>query len=221
MTVYTPPLADMRFVATKLAGFGEIAALDASEELNEELFAAILAEGGKFAAAELAPLNRVGDRQGSRLENGVVRTPDGWAEAYKHFVDGGWNAVPFDPHFGGQGLPWIVATALQEMWHCGSMAFALCPMLTQAAVESITNHASPALKERFLPKMISGEWAGTMNLTEPQAGSDLAAIRCRAVREGDHYRITGQKIFITYGDHELAENIIHLVLARLPMRRRA
>jgi len=216
MTVYSPPLADMRFVATKLAGFGEIAALDGSEELNEELFAAILAEGGKFAAGELAPLNRIGDRQGSRLENGVVRTPDGWAEAYKHFVAGGWNAVPFDPHYGGQGLPWIVATALQEMWHCGSMAFALCPMLTQAAVESITNHASPALKERFLPKMISGEWCGTMNLTEPQAGSDLAAIRCRAVREGDHYRITGQKIFITYGDHELAGNIIHLVLARLP-----
>src|ERR1700733_15675854 len=147
MTVYSPPLADMRFVATKLAGFGEIAALDASEELNEELFAAILAEGGKFAAAELAPLNRIGDRQGSRLENGVVRTPDGWAEAYQSFVDGGWNAVPFAEDYGGQGLPWLVAPALQEMWHASSMAFALCPMLPQAAVEAITQHGSAALKD--------------------------------------------------------------------------
>jgi alkylation response protein AidB-like acyl-CoA dehydrogenase len=216
MTVYSPPLEDMRFVATRLAGFGEIASLDGSDELNEELFAAILAEGGKFAAGKLAPLNRIGDLQGSRLENGVVRTPDGWAEAYQSFVDGGWNAVPFAEDYGGQGLPWLVATALQEMWHSSSMAFALCPMLTQAAVEAITQHGSAALKDRFLPKMISGEWTGTMNLTEPQAGSDLAAIRTRAIRDGQNYRITGQKIFITYGDHELAENIVHLVLARLP-----
>jgi alkylation response protein AidB-like acyl-CoA dehydrogenase len=216
MTVYSPPLEDIRFVATKLAGFGDIATLDRTGELNEELFAAILAEGGKFASGKLAPLNRIGDRQGSHLENGIVRTPDGWAEAYRSFVDGGWNAVPFDEDFGGQGLPWLVATALQEMWHSSSMAFALCPMLTQAAVEALTQHGSAALKQRFLPKMVSGEWTGTMNLTEPQAGSDLAAIRTRAVRDGQNYRITGQKIFITYGDHELTENIIHLVLARLP-----
>lgn len=216
MTIYSPPLEDMRFVATRLAGFAEIAGCGGNEDLNEELFASILEQGGKFAAGELAPLNRIGDRQGSRLENGVVRTPDGWTEAYRHFVQGGWNAVPFDNEYGGQGLPWLVAMALQEMWHASSMAFALCPMLTQAAIEAINQHASAALKQRFLPKMISGEWTGTMNLTEAQAGSDLAAVRTRAVRDGQHYHIIGQKIFITYGDHELAENIIHLVLARLP-----
>jgi len=213
---YAAPIADMRFAATKLAGFAGIAGLPGGEELSEGLLDSIFEQGGKFAAGVLAPLNRVGDRQGSRLENGVVRTPDGWAEAYRAFVAGGWNAVPFDNEYGGQGLPWLVAMALQDMWHSASMAFALCPMLTQAAVEAISHHGSAALKQRFLPKMISGEWTGTMNLTEPQAGSDLAAVRTRAVREGDHYRLTGQKIFITYGDHELAENIVHLVLARLP-----
>jgi alkylation response protein AidB-like acyl-CoA dehydrogenase len=213
---YAAPLTDMRFAATRLAGFDEIARLPGGEELSESLLAHILEEGGKFAAGVLAPLNRVGDKQGSRLENGVVRTPEGWADAYKAFADGGWNSVPFDHEFGGQGLPWLLAMALQELWHSASMAFALCPMLTQAAIEAINHHGSPALKERFLPKMISGEWTGTMNLTEPQAGSDLAAVRARAVPDGDHYRITGTKIFITYGDHELTRNIVHLVLARTP-----
>lgn len=216
MTDYTAPIADMHFAATMLAGFADIAALPGGEELSEELLHSIFGEGGKFARGVLAPLSRVGDLQGSHLENGVVRTPDGWKEAYRAFVDGGWNAVPFDPAYGGQGLPWLVATALQEMWHASNMAFALCPMLTQAGVEALSHHGSPEVKARFLPKLVSGRWTGTMNLTEPQAGSDLAAIRTRAVREGDHYRITGQKIFITYGDHELAENIVHLVLARLP-----
>jgi alkylation response protein AidB-like acyl-CoA dehydrogenase len=216
MTGYTAPIADMRFAATRLAGFGEIAGLSGDEELSEELLGAILLEGGKFADGVIAPLNRIGDLQGSRLENGVVRTPDGWAAAYRAFVDGGWNAVPFAVRHGGQGLPWLVATALQEMWQSAAMAFALCPMLTQAVVEAITHHGSPELKAKFLTKLVSGQWAGTMNLTEPQAGSDLAAIRTRAVRQGDHYLVTGQKIFITYGDHELAENIVHLVLARLP-----
>ena len=212
---YAAPIADMRF-ATRLAGFDEVARLPGGEELSESLLDSIFEQGGRFATGVLAPLNRVGDRQGSRLENGVVRTPDGWADAYRAFVAAGWNAVPFDHEHGGQGLPWMVAMALQEMWHSASMAFALCPMLTQAAVEAISHHGSDALKQRFLPKMISGEWTGTMNLTESQAGSDLAAVRARAVRDGDRYRISGQKIFITYGDHELSENIIHLVLARLP-----
>ena len=216
MTDYAAPVTDMRFVATRLAGFNDIAQWPGGEDLSEELFESILTEGAKFSSGVLAPLNRVGDKQGSRLENGVVRTPDGWSNAYRAFVDGGWNSVPFDRDYGGQGLPWLVAIILQEMWHASSMAFGLCPMLTQAAVEAINHHGSRELQERFLPKMISGEWTGTMNLTEPQAGSDLAAIRTRAVREGDHYRITGQKIFITYGDHELTQNIIHLVLARLP-----
>src|SRR5438105_3909453 len=216
MTGYTAPIADMRFAATRLAGFAEIARLPGGEELSESLLAHILEEGGKFASGVLAPLNRIGDKQGSRLENGVVRTPDGWADAYRAFVAAGWNAVPFEHDYGGQGLPWLVAMALQELWHSASMAFALCPMLTQAAIEAINHHGSGALKRRFLPRMISGEWTGTMNLTEPQAGSDLAAVRARAVPDGDHYRIVGQKIFITYGDHELTDNIVHLVLARTP-----
>ena len=206
----------MHFVATRLAGFSQIASFPGGGELSEDLLSSILEQGGKFATGVLAPLNRTGDLQRSRLEQGKVRTPDGWTEAYRAFVDGGWNAVPFSVEFGGQGLPWLVATALQEMWHASSMAYALCPMLTQAVVEALSHHASPELKARFLPKLVSGEWTGTMNLTEAQAGSDLASIRTRAVREGDLYRISGQKIFITYGDHEMTENIVHLVLARLP-----
>jgi alkylation response protein AidB-like acyl-CoA dehydrogenase len=216
MTEYVAPVAQMRFAATRLAGFDEIAGLPGCGDINLELIDSIFEEGAKFAGGMLSPLNFVGDRQGSRLENGVVRTPDGWAEAYRAFVDGGWNAVPFDPDYGGQGLPWLVATALQEMWTSANMAFSLCPMLTQGAVEAISHHGSDEQKALYLPKLISGEWTGTMNLTEPQAGSDVGAVRTKAVPDGDHWRITGQKIFITYGDHELAENIIHLVLARTP-----
>jgi 3-(methylsulfanyl)propanoyl-CoA dehydrogenase len=215
VTEYTAPIADMRFAAIRLADFAEVAALPGGEELSADLLDAIFAEAGKFASGVLAPLNRVGDLEGSRLENGVVRTPEGWETAYRAFVDGGWNAVPFMPSYGGQGLPWLLGTALQEMWHSANMAFSLCPMLTQAAVEAISLHGSSELKSQFLPKMISGHWTGTMNLTEPHAGSDLASIRTRAVRENGHYRIRGQKVFITYGDHELAENIVHLVLARV------
>jgi alkylation response protein AidB-like acyl-CoA dehydrogenase len=193
-----------------------VAALPGAEDLSVELVDSIFEEAGKFAGGVLGPLNVIGDKQGSRLENGVVRTPDGWADAYKAFVDGGWNSVPFDPAFGGQGLPWIVSIALQEMWTSANMAFSLCPMLTQGAVEAITHHGSDAQKAMFLPKLISGVWTGTMNLTEPQAGSDVGAVRTKAVRDGDHYLITGQKIYITYGDHEMTENIVHLVLARLP-----
>ena len=216
MTDYIAPVADMRFTAAKLAGFGEVASLPANDDLSLELFDSILEEGGRLAAGVLGPLNRIGDQQGSRLENGVVRTPDGWADAYRAFVDGGWNAVPFDPAFGGQGLPWLVSIALQEMWTSANMAFSLCPMLTQGAVEAISHHGSEAQKALYLPNLISGKWTGTMNLTEPQAGSDVGAVRTKAVPEGDHWLITGQKIFITYGDHEMAENIIHLVLARTP-----
>jgi len=216
MTDYVAPLADIRFTATRLAGFDEVAALPGAEDLTIELADSIFEEAGKFAGEVLGPLNVIGDRQGSRLENGVVRTPDGWADAYKSFVQGGWNSVPFSPDFGGQGLPWIVSIALQEMWTSANMAFSLCPMLTQGAVEAITHHGSDKQKATYLPKLISGEWTGTMNLTEPQAGSDVGAVRTKAVKNGDHYLITGQKIFITYGDHEMTENIVHLVLARLP-----
>jgi alkylation response protein AidB-like acyl-CoA dehydrogenase len=216
MTDYVAPVADMRFAATKLAGFDEVASLPGCEDINLELVDSILEEGAKFAGEVLAPLNVVGDRQGARLENGVVRTSPGWAEAWRGFTEGGWNAVPFEPDHGGQGLPWLVAIQLQEMWTSANMAFSLCPMLTQGAVEAITHHGSPEQQALYLAKLIKGEWTGTMNLTEPQAGSDLAAVRTRAVPEGDHFLITGQKIFITYGDHELAENIVHMVLARTP-----
>jgi alkylation response protein AidB-like acyl-CoA dehydrogenase len=216
MADYFAPIADIKFAATVLAGFSDIAALPGGEDLNEALFDTVLEEGGKLAAGVLAPLNRVGDKQGSRFENGVVRTPDGWRDAYRAFVDGGWNSVPFDPAFGGQGLPWLVATALNDMWQSANMAFGLCPVLTQGAVEAISHHGSPEQRALLLPRLISGEWTGTMNLTEPQAGSDVGAVRARAIPNGDHYLITGTKIFITYGDHDLTENIIHLVLARLP-----
>ncbi|NWG91315.1 MAG: acyl-CoA dehydrogenase [Parvularculaceae bacterium] len=213
---YAAPIADMCFAATRLAGFSDIARLPGGDDLNEELLRSIFEEGGKFAGGVLAPLNRVGDRQGSRLVNGAVKTPDGWRDAYRQFVDGGWNAVPFDPAYGGQGLPHLIATGLFDLWHSANMAFALCPMLTQAAIEAVSRYGSRDQKETYLPKMVSGEWTGTMQLTEPQAGSDLARVRTKAVREGGHYRLFGQKIFITYGDHDLTENAVHMVLARTP-----
>jgi 3-(methylthio)propanoyl-CoA dehydrogenase len=216
VTDYTAPLADMRFALREIAGIAEIAALPGCEQASDDLVDAVLEEAGKLAGGVLAPLNRAGDEQGSRLENGVVRTPEGFKEAYRHYVEGGWNALPFAPEHGGQGLPIAVATAVAEMWNAANMSFALCPLLNVGAVEALTAHGSPEQQRLYLPKLISGEWTGTMNLTEPQAGSDVGALRTRAVREGEHYRIAGQKIFITYGEHDMAENIVHLVLARLP-----
>jgi len=216
LSEYTAPLRDMRFAIHELLGLERIAALPGFEFVSADIVDAALEEAGRLAADVIAPLNRIGDTMGSRLENGVVRTPDGFRAAYSAFKDGGWASVPFDPVHGGQGLPWLIATAVSEIWQSANVAFALCPLLTQGAVEALTNHGSDAQKALYLPKLISGEWTGTMNLTEPQAGSDLGALRTRAVPEGDHYRITGQKIFITYGEHDLAENIVHLVLARTP-----
>ncbi len=213
---YAAPLSEIRFVVHELADLATVQALPGHEEATPDLVDAVLEEAGKFGTEVLAPLNQIGDRQGSVFENGIVRTPGGFIEAYRQFVDSGWNSVPFDPDYGGQGLPWLVSTAVSEVWHAANMAFALCPMLTQAAAELLHAHGSSECKAVFLPKLISGEWTGTMNLTEPQAGSDLARVRTRAVREGDHYRIAGQKIFITWGEHDMAENIIHMVLARLP-----
>ncbi|MBM3540609.1 MAG: acyl-CoA dehydrogenase [Alphaproteobacteria bacterium] len=206
----------MRFTLDAIAGLSDIARLPGCAEATPELAAQILDEGGKFAANVLAPLYRYGDMEGARLDNGVVRTPRGWTEAYKAYVDGGWPGVPFDSGHGGQGLPWTLATPLAEMWNTANLGWALCPMLTAGAAEALAAHGTPWQKATLLPRLVSGEWTGTMNLTEPQAGSDLGAIRCRAVPDGDAYRLSGQKIFITYGDHELAENIVHLVLARTP-----
>ena len=216
MTDYAAPLADMRFALAELAGMGEIAGLPGCEQATPDLVDAVLEEAGKLAGGVLAPLNRVGDQQGSRLENGVVRTPDGFKDAYAKYVEGGWNALPFEIEHGGQGLPMALSTAVLEMWNSANMGFALCPLLNVGAVEALTAHGTEEQKRLYLPKLVSGEWTGTMNLTEPQAGSDVGALRSRAVRDGDHFRITGQKIFITYGEHDLTANIVHLVLARLP-----
>ncbi|MPZ11078.1 MAG: acyl-CoA dehydrogenase [Kiloniellaceae bacterium] len=213
---YQAPISEMRFVLDAIAELPEISRLPGYEEATADLVAAILEEAGKLAGDVIAPLNHAGDRAGSVFENGVVRTPEGFQEAYKQFVAGGWNALPFDPAFGGQGLPWSLATAVQEMWQAANLSFGLCPLLTVGAVELLQAHGSEQQKSDYLAKLISGEWTGTMNLTEPQAGSDVGALKTRAERDGDHYLITGQKIFITYGEHDLADNIVHMVLARLP-----
>ena len=216
MADYTAPLRDMRFALTELADLAGVIGLPGYEDAAPDLVDAILEEAGKFAGAVLSPLNATGDRQGARLTGAGVVAADGFADAYRQFTENGWAAVTGDPEYGGQGLPNLVGAVTSEMWNSANMAFALCPLLTTGAVESIRAHASDELKAKYLPNMIAGTWTGTMNLTEPQAGSDLAAVRTRAVPEGDHYLITGQKIFITWGDHDMTENVIHLVLARLP-----
>jgi alkylation response protein AidB-like acyl-CoA dehydrogenase len=213
---YTAPLADMRFALREVAGLARISALPGYEHATDDTVDAVLEEAAKLAGNGLAPLNRDGDKIGAKLENGVVRTAPGFAGIYKEFVGGGWNSLPFDPEFGGQGMPWLLATTVQEMWQAANMGFGLVLLLNQGAIDAIHHHGSPEQRTTYLPKMISGEWTGTMNLTEPQAGSDLGQLKSRAVKTGDHYLVTGQKIFITYGEHDLTENIVHLVLARTP-----
>ena len=213
---YSAPLRDIQFVLNELELLPTVNDLPGCEEATEELVGAVLEEAGKLAAEIIAPLNATGDAQGATVENGVVRTADGFADAYRTFTEGGWAGFPFDPSCGGQGLPWLVTSAAMEMWIAASTAWSLCPLLTFGAVELLEAHGSEHQKRTYLPKMISGEWTGTMNLTEPQAGSDLGALRSRAAPEGDRYRITGQKIFITYGEHDMTDNIVHMVLARTP-----
>ena len=213
---YAAPLEEMRFVLDRLAGLPEIAALPGFEDAQPDVVEAILTEAARFASEVLAPLNATGDRQGCRWEGGRVTTPDGFPLAYRQFVDAGWHAMPVSSAIGGQGMPALLSSAVAEMWKSANLAFSLCQMLTIGAVEALAHHASDELKARFLPKMVAGEWTGTMNLTEPQAGSDLSAVRTRAEPDGEHYRLFGSKIFITWGEHDVAENIIHLVLARLP-----
>ncbi len=216
MTTYHAPLRDMQFVIENLAGLREIASLPGYEEVTPELTQAVLEEAGKFASDVLAPLNQPGDRQGASWTQAGVVAADGFREAYREFVANGWNGLSGDPEYGGQGLPGLVAAATVEMWNSANMSFALCPLLTAGAIEAIKTHGTDRLKTCYLPRLVRGEWTGTMNLTEPQAGSDLSAVRTKAVPEGEHYRIYGQKIFITWGDHDMAENVVHLVLARLP-----
>ncbi|RIX49791.1 MAG: acyl-CoA dehydrogenase [Rhodocyclales bacterium GT-UBC] len=217
MDTYGAPLRDMRFILDKLVGIDAIAALPGCEEADPELIYSILEEADKFAAGVLAPLNKVGDAQGCRLEGEQVVVPDGWQDAWDQFVASGWLGLSLPVEYGGQGLPKALWAPVWEMWFSANLAFTMLPQLTLGQTEALEMAADPAMKALYLPKIVSGEWACNMSLTEPQAGSDLAAVRMRAEDAGDgSYRLFGQKIFISYGDHELADNIVHLVLARLP-----
>ncbi len=203
MAEYRAPLKDIQFALRHNARIEQLAQLPGYEEASDDMISAILEEAGKVANGVLSPLNTVGDSAGVQLEGDSVKTPAGFAEAYQQFVEGGWGSLQFDPEFGGQGLPYALSIPVMEMWQSANMAWGLCPLLSQGAVEAIAANGTAAMKEAWLPRLISGEWTGTMNLTEPQAGSDLAALRCKAERDGDHYRIKGQKIFITWGEHEM------------------
>ena len=216
MAEYSAPLRDMKFVIKELAGLSEISTLPGCGEATPDLVDAVLEEAGKFAAGALSPLNRSGDQEGCKLDDGVVTTAAGFKEAYREFIKAGWTSLGGSPQWGGQGLPHIVSGLVSEMWNGANMSFCLCPMLTTGVVNALVRHGSQQQQDTYLHKLIGGEWTGTMNLTEPQAGSDLSAVRTRAVPEGDHYRLFGTKIFITWGEHDMVENIIHLVLARTP-----
>ena len=217
MHTYRAPLKEMRFLVHEVVGLERLSELPQWADLTPELLDQILDEAARFAEGILSPLNAIGDRIGSiRNTDGSVTTPPGFKEAYQQFVEAGWNSIATPEAFNGQGLPRAIGTPVSEMWHGSNVAFTLCPLLTQGAIEAIHIAGSETLKQAYLPRMVSGEWAGTMNLTEPQAGSDLAALRCKAIPNGDHYLIQGQKIYITYGEHDFTSNIIHLVLARTP-----
>lgn len=213
--MYKAPLKELRFAIHQLVGDQRLVGLSDLPDYSTEFADAVLDEAARFAEGVLDPINRIGDRTGAKWTAEGVRMPAEFKAAYGKFVEGGWTQLRAEAEFGGQGAPILLGTAVEELWASSNLAFKLCPMLTQGAVEAISQCGSQAQKEKYLPKMISGEWTGTMNLTEPQAGSDLAAIRTRAVRQGDHYRVYGQKIFITYGDHDYTSNIVHMVLGRV------
>jgi len=216
MNYYAAPVRDLRFVLEELLAHRSLA-LPGFEEATPDLVEAVLEEAAKLAGDVWGPLNSVGDRQGAkRHTDGSVTTSEGFAAAYQAYVEGGWNGIGVSEALGGQNLPEVVASAVQEMLHGANMALGLCPMLTAGAIEALAHHGSETLKTTYLPKLVEGTWTGTMNLTESQAGSDLSKVRTKAIPEGDHYRISGQKIYITWGEHDAAENIIHLVLARKP-----
>jgi alkylation response protein AidB-like acyl-CoA dehydrogenase len=217
MSEYSAPLKEMRFVMQELAGLDQVVSLPGCEEASPDVVDAILEEAARFSGEVLSPLNRVGDRDGAKWKDTVVTTSPGFKEAYRQFVDNGWNGLGCDPEFGGQGLPKLLSTAVSEMWKAANHAFSLCPMLTQGAIEALMIAGTDEQKAAYLPNLVSGEWTGTMNLTEPSAGSDLAAVRSRAEPVGDGtFKVFGQKIFITYGEHDMTDNIVHLVLARTP-----
>jgi acyl-CoA dehydrogenase len=214
---YRAPVGDIAFTLKHAAGLKRAIGEGLYGDLTEDLVDAVLEEAGKFATDVIAPLNRVGDTHGAPLENGAVKMPPGWKGAYTAWAAAGWNGLAASADWGGQGLPHLINAACLEMWHSAAMAFGLGPMLTMGAAEALAAYGTDTLKRTYLPKLVSGEWMGTMQLTEPQAGSDLSALRTKAERRADgSYRITGQKIFITYGEHDLTDNIVHFVLARLP-----
>ena len=212
--MYRAPLKDLRFVLEQLLEVQQLAQLPRYSEFSSELAGSILEQAGRFAEQVLAPINALGDRLGAQFSDGAVRMPQEFRSAYRQFVAGGWPQLSAATEEGGQGAPLALTAAVEEIWCGANLAFMLCPLLSRGAVEALETVASKPLRAQLLPRLVTGEWTGTMNLTEPQAGSDLAAIRSRAAAEGDHYRIVGQKIFITYGEHDLSDNIIHLVLAR-------
>ncbi len=218
VTIYNPPLEDIRFVLDEIAELAELCTLEAFAHVDSDTVDGALAESARLMVDKVAPTNLPGDVEGSVWhEDGTVTTPPGLIDAYAKYVEAGWGAVAFDPEYGGAGFPWVVGLALQEMLTTANMAFSLCPLLTQGAIDAISHHSDETQREIYLPKMITGEWTGTMNLTEPQAGSDVGALRAKAEPNDDGtWSITGQKIFITWGEHDMAENIIHLVLARTP-----
>jgi acyl-CoA dehydrogenase len=214
---YRSPVADVLFSLSAVADLQKLLSQGLLGDLDWDAVKSVVAEAGRFATEEIAPLNRPGDLMGAAYENGVVRTAPGFADVYRRWAEAGWNGVSAPPEFGGMGLPHLVNVACTEIWNGASMAFALCPLLTEGAIVALKAYGSRELADAYLPPMVSGRWTGTMNLTEPQAGSDLNAVRTRAERAEDgSYRLFGQKIFITYGEHDMAENIVHLVLARAP-----
>ena len=216
MSDYRPPVDEMLFILDSIAGIENVARLPGCEEVTTDLARAVMDEAGELASNVLAPLNAAGDQAGAAVLNGKVQVPDSFREAYQAFVEGGWGGISAPETYGGQDLPQLVSMPVQEMWQSANLAWSLCPLLSQGALHALELHASEELRRQFLPRLVSGEWTGTMNLTEPQAGSDLGLVRCQARPENGHYLINGQKIFITFGDHDMAANILHLVLARLP-----
>jgi acyl-CoA dehydrogenase len=215
--MYRAPVEEIAFTLKHVVGLEKALEAGRLGDLSSDLVDAVLHEAGRFASDEIAPLAKIGDTQGAVFKDGKVTMPDGWRDLYHRWIEGGWNGLSGPVEYGGQGLPAMLSIAAMEMWNSGSMAFGLGPTLTQGAVEALDKHGSEDLKAIYLEKLVSGEWMGTMNLTEPQAGSDLNALKARAEPVGDGtYRIFGQKIFITYGEHDFTDNIIHLVLARLP-----
>src|ERR1700681_1837603 len=213
--MYQAPIRDLRFVLDELLGVASLAALPRYHEFSSELAASVIDAAARFAQDVLAPINRIGDSLGASFHDGAVQMPEQFRSAYRQLVDGGWTQLTAAPEFGGQGAPLVLAVAVEEIGFGANIAFMLCPLLARGAAEALETAASAQLQAQLLPKIVSGEWTGTMNATEPQAGPDLAAIRALATPDGDHYRISGQKIFITYGEHDLAPNIVHLVLARI------